>query len=95
MGEATEPARGHTHVVVTPGICGGRARIAGTRLPVWVVVAEIIRGGTSPDEFVDAYPQVSLAKVYGALSFYYDHRSQVDRDLREQEAAWRKRRRSR
>ena len=95
MAAIAEQLRSHAYVVVTPGMCGGRARIAGTRLPVWMVVSEIIRGGEAPEEFVEAYPHVSLAQVYDALSFYYDHRADVDRDLRDQEAAWRKRRKSR
>lgn len=81
-------AREHPYVARTPGTCGGSARINGTRIPVWLVVTWILRSGWTPEEFVEAYPQVTLAQMYDALSYYYDHRGEVDGDLREQEAAW-------
>ena len=45
-----------------------------------------------PEEFVEQYPHLTLAQVYDALSFYYDHRPEIERDLRDQEAAWPRRR---
>jgi uncharacterized protein (DUF433 family) len=78
----------HPHVVKTPGTCGGRARIDGSRIPVWQVAEAIVRGGLSAEEFVEAHPQLTLAQVYDALSFYYDHRGKVQTDLRAQAAAW-------
>lgn len=91
MAEAACRLREHPYIVRTPGTCGGRARIDGTRIPVWLVASLVLRGGTSPEEFVDAYPHLTLAQVHDALSYYYDHRVQVDSDLRDQDAAWRKR----
>jgi uncharacterized protein (DUF433 family) len=44
----------------------------------------------TPEEFVEAYPHVTLAQVYGALSYYHDHRAAVDADVRDQDEAWRK-----
>src|SRR5206468_1316850 len=84
----THTAREHPYIVRTPGTCGGRARIDGTRIAVWLLVGAILRDGSSPEEFVADYPHLNLAQVHDALSFYYDHRSEIDRDLREQEAAW-------
>jgi uncharacterized protein (DUF433 family) len=42
--------------------------------------------GQSSDEIVSAYPQLSLAKVYAALAYYYDHREDIRRDMAEDEA---------
>ena len=39
---------------------------------------------------MESYPHLTLAQVYDAISYYCDHRPQVDRDLRDQEVAWRK-----
>src|SRR5437773_1397248 len=81
---------GHPYVVRSAGTCGGRARIDGTRIPVWLVVSAIVRGGMTPEEFLESYSHLRLYQVYDALSFYYDHRVEVQRDLREQDAAWKK-----
>ena len=43
-----------------------------------------IRGKT-PDEIVEALPHLSLAQVHAALSYYFDHREEVQRELREDE----------
>ena len=88
MSEAAHKPRPHPYVVRTAGTCGGRARIDGTRIPVWLVVSFVLRGGSSPEEFVEAYPHVTLAQVYDAISYSYDHRLEVDRDLRDQQGAW-------
>ena len=90
VGHAAPIMKANPHVVRTPGTCGGRARIEGTRIAVWLVVSSVLRGGTTPEEFIEAYPHVTLAQVYGALSYYYDHRTTVDADLRDQDQAWRK-----
>lgn len=87
----TQPApklQEHPYVVRTPGTCGGRARIAGTRIAVWFVVSAVVREGMLPEELVEAHPHLTLAQIYDALSYYYDHRAEVDRDLCEQDEAW-------
>lgn len=78
----------HPYVVRTPGTCGGRARIDRTRIAVWFVVGAIVHRGETPEEFVEAYPHLNLAEVHDALSYYYDHRDEIDGDLRDQEAVW-------
>ena len=85
----------HPYVVRTEGTCGGRARIDGTRIPVWMIVSVIVRGGSTPEEFVEQYPHLDLARVHDALSYYYDHRTEIQRDLRDQGTAWRARSRPR
>ena len=82
----------HPYVVRTPGTCGGRARIDGSRIAVWFVARLIVQGGLTPEEFVDEYPGVGLAEVHDALAFFRDHREEIERDLREEEDARPKRR---
>ena len=33
--------------------------------------------GFSPDEIVSRFPQLTLADVYAALSYYWDHRDEI------------------
>lgn len=73
------------HIVRTPGTCGGKPRIAGTRIKVEQVVIWHERIGMSPEEIVSEWPHLTLADVHAALTFYHDHRDEIDRDLAEGE----------
>ncbi len=75
------------HIEVTPGTCGGKPRIAGHRIRVQDIVMDHEAGGLSPDEICDAYPGITLADVYAALSYYHDHREEIRAHL-DQEAAF-------
>ncbi len=70
------------HIDITPGTCGGKPRIAGTRIRVSQIVL-LTEQGQSPDEIVAAYPHLSLAGVYAALAFYHDNREAIDEEIRE------------
>ncbi|HWB53232.1 MAG TPA: DUF433 domain-containing protein [Tepidisphaeraceae bacterium] len=72
------------HISSTPGVCGGKPCIAGTRLRVQDIVVRT-ELGDSPDEIVQAYPQITLADVHAALSYYYDNRQAIDAQIREAE----------
>lgn len=73
------------HIEMTPGVCGGRPRIAGHRIRVQDIVIWTEQG-QSPDQIVSNFPQLSLADVYAALAFYHDHREELDRQMREDDA---------
>jgi uncharacterized protein (DUF433 family) len=73
------------HIDATPGIRGGKPRIAGTRICVSDIVIWTEQG-KSPDEIVSEYPHLTLADVYATLSFYHDHRAEIDRQIEESEA---------
>jgi uncharacterized protein (DUF433 family) len=86
--EATSPAedRGHAdRIVATPGVRGGKPRIAGHRISVSDVAIWHERMGMSPDEIVFEYPTITLSDVHAALAYYFDHRDEVDREIREGE----------
>lgn len=72
-------------IVSTPGTCGGKPRIAGTRIKVQHVAIWYERMGLSPDEIVSTWPHLTLADVHAALAYYYTHRAQIDTDIREGE----------
>lgn len=40
----------------------------------------------SADEIVSKFPQVSLAGVYAALAYYYEHQSEIDEQMRQGDA---------
>jgi uncharacterized protein (DUF433 family) len=70
-----------THIEATSGICGGKPRVAGTRIRVQDIVVWHDRMGLSADEIVSRYPQLTLGGVYGALAYYYDHRQAIDAQM--------------
>ncbi|HLF27706.1 MAG TPA: DUF433 domain-containing protein [Anaerolineae bacterium] len=65
------------HIERRPGVQGGDACIAGTRIPVWVLAAMHKQGDTVED-VLEAYPDLSAAQVHAAFSYYYDHRAEID-----------------
>ncbi|MCP3961815.1 MAG: DUF433 domain-containing protein [bacterium] len=70
----------HPHIVRTEGVCGGSPRIRGSRISVRTV-AELHLAGESAQEVADTYPHVGLAAVHDAISYYLDHRDQIDAEI--------------
>ena len=62
--------------------------IRGTRFPVRSVVEYVLRQGMTPEEMVRQWRHLTLAKVYAALSYYYDHKVEIDRDIRAERRAF-------
>lgn len=73
------------HIEATPEIAGGKPRIAGHRITVHNIVIWHERIGKSADEIAAEY-DLTLADVYAALAYYYDHRFEIDRDIEDSKA---------
>ena len=71
------------HIEKTPGVCGGRACIAGHRVRVMDIVAWHEKRGYCPDEIVEMFPGITLADVYAALAYYFDHRQEIEDDFKD------------
>ncbi len=41
--------------------------------------------GRTPDQIIDAFPHLTLAQVHAALSYYFDHRSEIQDNLKNDE----------
>jgi uncharacterized protein (DUF433 family) len=74
------------HIEITPGVCGGKPRIAGHRIRVQDVAIWHEQWGYSPEEIVGHYPQLSLADVHAALAYYFDHRDEIQQHIRDADA---------
>jgi len=55
-------------IVKTPGTCSGRARLAGTRIPVSSIFRWFLRG-CAPEDILEKYEGVALAEIYAAISY--------------------------
>lgn len=73
------------HIQITPGVCGGKPRIADHRIRVQDIVIWYEHLNMSPDEIVYHYPSITLADVHAALAYYYDHLEEIRQDIRESE----------
>ena len=73
------------HVKITPGIGGGKPHIAGHRIRVMDIVLWHNKLGWSPDEIVSQFPQLMLADVYAALTYYWDHKKEIETEIRRAE----------
>ncbi|MEQ8756902.1 DUF433 domain-containing protein [Coleofasciculus sp. G1-WW12-02] len=65
------------YVTRNPDILSGEPIIIGTRISVRVIVG-LWRLGTPPEEIPAQYPQLTLAQVFDALSFYLDNQTEIN-----------------
>lgn len=82
-----------THIDITPGYCGGAPRIAGTRISVHHLVVMAEHLGVSADEIIAQY-RLTPGQLYAALSYYYDHRDEIDRLIAQEDALFEQARRA-
>jgi len=69
------------HIETTPGVLGGKPRLAGHRIRVMDVVVWHEKRGLSPDEIAELYPSITLADVHAALAYYFDHWEENEAEL--------------
>lgn len=78
---ATALRTAYAHVTKDSGVCGGRACIADTRVRVMDIV-ELQREGRKPEEMLDLFAiPLTLAQVYSALAYAYDHPDEIEADF--------------
>jgi uncharacterized protein (DUF433 family) len=73
----------HPYITMDRRISKGSPVIVGTRTRVLDIAIEYEYLGITPDKIVDAHPHLTLPQVHDALSFYYEHRDELDREIRE------------
>ena len=71
-------------IMHTPGVCGGRACIRRTRIPVWTLVS-YRRQGSDDAELLDNYPSLTLADLTAAWAYQSAHPGEIDADIADQE----------
>lgn len=73
------------HIEQTPGIVGGRPRIAGRRITVDDIVVWHERLGYSVDQICVDYG-LTPSQVHAALTYYFDNQVEIDRSIQETDA---------
>jgi uncharacterized protein (DUF433 family) len=59
----------------------GVAWISDTKVKVIEVALDKLVHGSSPEEIHFQYPHLSLAQVYAALAYYYEHQNELDSEI--------------
>jgi uncharacterized protein (DUF433 family) len=75
--EMTVVTTEHPHIIRDPMIGGSEPIIIGTGVRVRILV-EYWRTGTPPEELLQAFPHLTLAQVFDALSYYQDHQPEIN-----------------
>ena len=73
------------HIEISPDIRGGKPSIAGTRIAVSDVVLMHLHLGQSIEQIAGHYG-ISLAALHAAMAYYYDHQTEIDQAMREEDA---------
>jgi uncharacterized protein (DUF433 family) len=80
------PRRRSATIEKTPGVCGGAARVAGTRISVWQLV-EARDLGASEVQLLTDYPRLKAVNLADAWAYAEDHRSEIAALIRQNEVA--------
>lgn len=59
----------------------GVAWIAGTRVKVIEIVMDKMAHGWSPEEIHFQHPNLSMAQIHGALTYYYENQTALDASI--------------
>jgi uncharacterized protein (DUF433 family) len=70
------------HIGIRSGHCGGKPHILGHRIKVEQIAVMHERMGMSASRIVEDLPTITLAQVHAALAYYYDHRDEIEADIR-------------
>jgi uncharacterized protein (DUF433 family) len=71
-------------IAKTPGVCGGRACIEGTRMPVWSLANHRFLGFTDW-EILYNFPTVTPNDLKNAWRYYEANKTEIDVDIKENE----------
>ena len=61
----------------------GVARISGTRFKIIHIITEHVHLKWSPEAIQKQHPQLTMAQIYSALAYYYDHQQEIDELIEE------------
>lgn len=70
----------------TPGVVGGDARIAGTRIPIWTLV-NYRRLGASEAHILEDFPTLRATDLVNAWAYAEVHSDEIEIAIRENEEA--------
>jgi len=79
---AVELKTEHPYIIKNPYVCGGSPIISGTRITVRLIASRV-KSGDSVDDIIRDYPHLTLAQVHDAISYYFDHKEEIEQEIQE------------
>lgn len=81
----------HSYVIKNPKIHGGEPILKGTRFPVRSIVFYVLKEGMLPEQLAREFKHLHLSAIHDALSYYYEHRSEIDHLIKQNtESEWKR-----
>jgi uncharacterized protein (DUF433 family) len=72
----------HPYIIRNPEICGGSPTVVSTRITVRLIASRT-KYGDSAEDILRDYPHLSLAQIHDAISYYFDHRDEIEKEINE------------
>ena len=61
----------------------GEPIVEGTRIMVRTIALDLIAHGWDAEEIQQHHPDLTLGQIHSALAYYFDHKEEMDRDIRQ------------
>ena len=74
------PAVGTSRIEKTPNVCGGKARVRDTRIPVWLLVLKR-QFGQSDADVLASYPTLVQADLDAAWEYYQENPVEIEQSI--------------
>lgn len=68
----------HPYIIFDRRIRGGTPVISGTGIRVIDIAVRYEFLEMTPDDILLAFPHLNLSQIHDALSYYYDHKDEID-----------------
>jgi uncharacterized protein (DUF433 family) len=79
--DGSTPERQPGKIVSTPGICGGKPRIHGTRVPIWGL-EHARQSGCSDRQIMEMFPDLVKADLAAAWAYVERHSEEIRLQIR-------------
>ncbi len=73
----------HPYIAVNKRIRGGEPIVSGTGIRVLDIAIRYEVMGMSPEDIIVSLPHLNLSQVHDALSYYYEHKIEIDKKWKE------------
>ncbi|OGW55070.1 MAG: hypothetical protein A2Y48_10540 [Nitrospirae bacterium RIFCSPLOW2_12_42_9] len=73
----------HPYIAVNKRIRGGEPVVSDTGIRVLDIAVRYEVMGMSPEDIIVALPHLNLSQVHDALSYYYEHKNEIDKKWKE------------
>jgi uncharacterized protein (DUF433 family) len=68
----------------TPDTCGGRARVAGRRIPVSSIYRWFLNG-SGPEDILEKYEGLTLAEIYASIAYALANREEIASEIEKED----------